>query len=63
MKKLLKTTLAGTLALLNSSVIAHTGHGDHSVLLAAGDLHTMLSFEHLMFISVALVTWVIAKRI
>jgi len=62
MINLLKTFVLGTSSLLSASVLAHSGHGEHAVSMAAGGLHSMLGAEHLVLVSVALLAYLITKR-
>ena len=37
--------------LLSPMLMAHPGHGDHTTLLAEGQMHPMLSGEHVLMLS------------
>ena len=38
--------------LLSPVLMAHSGHGDHTALLVEGQMHPMLSGEHVLMLSV-----------
>ena len=44
-------------------VMAHSGHGDHTAILASGEMHPFISLEHvLLTLAVAAVLFLLGKK-
>lgn len=47
-------SIFAVLALLSNPLFAHTGHGDHTAIYAAGESHPLIGNEHLLVISLVM---------
>lgn len=52
MKRFFNKMLISLLSLSSGSVMAHSGHGDHSQIILSGQAHPVISIEHLLLLSV-----------
>jgi len=55
MKKIITAAATLSLSSFSSAVLAHMGHGSHQAILAAGEAHSMLGFEHVLLIAASMV--------
>ena len=64
MKKLNTYLLLIFVTFFSPLLLAHPGHGDHTALLAEGQIHPMLSGEHVLMLSaVVAVVYLALKQI